>query len=281
MSSASARGGRPRDAVVVTGASSGIGAAVAERLSRSAWRVFGTVRNEEDGRELERSGATAVLMDVTDERSILAGRDTILGALDGARLAGLVNNAGIGVVGPIECLELDEIRRVFDVNVFGALAATKAFLPRLRRDAGRVVMISSISGRVAAPFLGGYAGSKFALEALSDSLRREIRPHGVDVVVIQPGPVSTPIWEKLRRTTMGRFAGSGYEEALSRFGREVERSERRALPAAEVARAVQRSLTARRPRARIVVARYPALLRVFAMLPDRWIDRLTAGRLGK
>jgi len=273
-------GRESRDAVVVTGVSTGIGADVAVRLLRSGYRVFGTVRREEDGRELERAGGTAVLMDVTDGESVSAGRTSIVGALDRARLAALVNNAGVGAVGPIEALELDEIRGVFDVNLFGAVAVTKAFLPELRRSRGRIVMVSSTSGRLAAPFLGAYAGSKFALEAISDSLRRELRPHGVDVVVIQPGPITTPIWDKIRQRTAGRFVGTNYGPALERFGRDAARSERKALPAERVSRAVLRSLSAHRPPTRIIVSRHPLVMRLLSVLPDRWIDRMTSARGG-
>ena len=161
-------------AVLVTGASSGIGRAVAGELVRRGFTVFGTIRRRDDAPALAALGATPVTLDVTDAATIAAARAQLERALAGQPLVGLVNNAGIPAAGPLELLPLDELRRVFEVNVVGVVAVTQAFLPLLKVARGRIVNISSLAGRAALPFLGPYAASKFALEAISDSLRREL-----------------------------------------------------------------------------------------------------------
>src|SRR5438093_1841345 len=195
------RGGRKfhgvNRGVVVTGASTGIGAAIARDLSGRGFRVFGTVRRAEDEAALERAGVTAVRMDVTDPTSIARAREQVERALAGAPLEGLVNNAGIPAAGPLELFPLDELRRVLEVNLVGVLAVTQAFLPLLKASRGRIVNMSSIAGLGALPFMGPYAASKFALEAMSDSLRRELLPFGVRVIVIEPGSFKTAIWSKV------------------------------------------------------------------------------------
>src|SRR5213594_887641 len=158
--------------VVVTGASSGIGEAIARDLAGRGFSVFGTVRRPEDGRMLSAAGVTPVQMDVTDDDSIVRGREEIERALAGERLEALVNNAGILATGPLELLKLDELRNVLAVNVVGVVAVTQAFLPLLKAARGRIVNVSSVAGRSAMPFMGPYAASKFALEAISDSFRR-------------------------------------------------------------------------------------------------------------
>ncbi|UCF68593.1 MAG: SDR family oxidoreductase [Acidobacteriota bacterium] len=267
-----------RKTVLITGTSSGIGLAAAERLATAGYRVFGTVRREQDAGPLERAGGEPVLMDVTDAESIEAARHVVEQRLDGRPLAGLINNAGIATGGPWELVPLERVRSLFDVNFFGVVAVTKAFLPALRAARARIVMISSISGRLAGPFMGPYASSKFALEAFSDSLRRELAPHGVEIVVIQPGPITTPIWAKAREQASHRLERGVYEAALSEFQRQVERAVQTALPASDVAEEALRALEARRPPTRLLVAHKATLLRLFSFLPDRWMDRLISAR---
>src|SRR5438132_5517345 len=199
--------------VVVTGASPGFGAAIVRHLAGRGFRVFGTVRRAEDEVALTRDGLTAVRMDVTDTASVRRAREQVDRALAGTPLAGLVNNAGIPAAGPLELFPLDELRQILEVNLIGALAVTQAFLPLLKASRGRIVNMSSVAGRSALPFLGPYAASKFGLEAISDSLRRELLPFGVRVIVIEPGTFKTAIWSKVEAMDLGRYAGRPYEGA--------------------------------------------------------------------
>ncbi len=269
-------------AVVVTGASSGIGAATAHALLAEGYRVFGTVRRARDGADLEAAGAIPVTLDVTYLAGIGRAREAVERALGGLPLVALVNNAGIPGFGALEHLDLEVLRRVLDVNVTGTLAVTQAFLPLLRAARGRVVNISSVSARMALPFAGPYAASKWALEALSDSLRRELLPTGVEVVVIQPGSVRTPIWDKIADADLSAYAGTMYEAALARLRRAALTSGERGLPPEAVAHAVLRAITARRPPTRIlVVGRGKWTQRIIRLVPDRWLDWLVKRQIWK
>lgn len=263
-----------RGGVVVTGASKGIGAAVVRELAGRGFKVFGTIRRDGDAAALREAGVTPVRMDVTDPASIASARAEVERALAGVPLVGLVNNAGVPVVGPLELLPLDDLRRQFEVNVVGVVAVTQAFLPLLRAAQGRIINISSVSGRMAIPFGGAYAASKFALEALSDSLRRELLPSGVDVVVVQPGSVRTPIWDTVAAFDATRLRETPYGGAVERFQRMALESGARGLPPAAVARVVARALIARRPRARYLVVRSALGMKLARLIPDRWLDRL-------
>ena len=188
-----------RGAVVVTGASTGIGEACALQLDRMGFSVFAGVRREADGKALEQKASgrlTPVFIDVADEVSIASAVETVSAAVGDAGLAGLVNNAGIAVPAPIELVPLDALRRQLEVNVIGQVSVTQAFLPLVRKAQGRIVNMGSIAGRLAIPFLGPYCMSKFAMEALTDSLRVELRPWGIKVSLVEPGRISTPIWGK-------------------------------------------------------------------------------------
>jgi NAD(P)-dependent dehydrogenase (short-subunit alcohol dehydrogenase family) len=260
--------------VVVTGASTGIGAAITRHLSGRGFRVFGTVRRAEDEAALERAGVTAVRLDVTDTASIGRARERVERALAGAPLVGLVNNAGIPAAGPLELYPLDEFRRVLDVNLIGALAVTQALLPLLKASRGRIVNMSSVAGLGALPFMGPYAASKFGLEAMSDSLRRELLPFGVRVIVIEPGSFKTAIWSKVEAMDLRRYAGTPYATVLDRFRRAALRGAERAPPPDKVVRAVWRALTARRPPLRMIVTPNGWLDRIPSWIPDRWLDWL-------
>jgi NAD(P)-dependent dehydrogenase (short-subunit alcohol dehydrogenase family) len=264
----------PTPALVVTGASSGIGAAIARLCAGRGFRVFGTVRRAEDGAALERDGIVPVRMEVTDTESIARARDAVERALAGAPLAGLVNNAGVPAAGPLELLPLDELRRVLEVNVIGALAVTQAFLPLLKASRGRIVNMSSVAGRSALPFMGPYAASKFALEAISDSLRRELLPFGVAVTVIEPGSFQSRIWSKVADADLTRYHATAYEAVLARFRRAALKRAERAPPPDKVARAVARALTARRPPIRVVLMPHGWYEHVWLWVPDRWLDWL-------
>jgi len=265
--------------VVVTGASSGIGLAACRRLAAHGFRVFGTVRRLEDGAALRQMGATAVLLDVTDRTSIRAARDQISTLLAGAPLAGLVNNAGISGAGPLELTDLDEFRRMFEVNTLGAVTVTQEFLPLLKAAPGRIVNISSISGRIAPPFMAPYAASKFALEAVSDCLRYELHPFGIAVVVIEPGIIHTPIWRKGAERDLGPVRNTPYEEVITKMRDYAASVDERAIPPSRVADAILHALTTRRPESRILVVRNRLFFTLIALFPDRVRDRRIIRRL--
>jgi NAD(P)-dependent dehydrogenase (short-subunit alcohol dehydrogenase family) len=259
---------------VITGASSGIGAAVAYELAQQGFSAVGTIRRPEDGAELAAHGVVPVRMDVTDGSSIAAARVAVEAALAGRPLVALVNNAGIPAAGPLELMPIEDLRRVLEVNLLGAVAVTQAFLPLLKASRGRIVNISSIAGRSALPFLGPYAASKFGLEAVSDSLRRELAPFGVHVIVIQPGNIESRIWDKVEAIDLAPYRGTPYERVLQRFRDRAMRRGRRAPPATLVARAVYRALTARRPPIRAIVSARPWIDGMVGHLPDRVLDWL-------
>ena len=265
--------------VVVTGASSGIGAAIVRAVRARGFTVIGTVRRDDDKAALEANDVLPVIMDVTDVSSIARAMRIVDQLLSGTPLVGLVNNAGIAGAGPLELVPLDDVRRVLEVNVLGVIAVTQAFLPRLKRGHGRVINISSISGRIAFPFIGPYVASKFALEGLSDSWRRELLPFGVDVVVVEPGSVRTPIWDKVAALDIAAVRGTAYERVLKDFRDAAVRGGQRGLPPTRVADAVVSALTLARPPARIPVVRSRTRTIVTRLLPDRWLDRIVARRL--
>jgi NAD(P)-dependent dehydrogenase (short-subunit alcohol dehydrogenase family) len=271
-----------RGAVVITGASTGIGRACALELDSRGFHVFAGVRQEAAARDLrdERPSLDPISIDVTDAESIAAARERVTEAVGAKGLAGLVNNAGIAVPGPLEHLPIDEFRRQMEVNLVGQVAVTQAFLPLLRTATGRIVNIGSIGGRVALPLLGPYAASKHAIEGLSDSLRRELRPWGIQVSIVRPGPIATEIWD--RGSTTADELLERTPEAAVHYGPAIERARafaaqrtREAVPPSAVAEVVAHALTADKPRTRYLVgpqARLLASLR--AILPDRWFDAL-------
>jgi NAD(P)-dependent dehydrogenase (short-subunit alcohol dehydrogenase family) len=279
--------------VVVTGASTGIGHGAAKVLIDRGFRVFGSVRTQTDAdrvaRELE-PNFRALLFDVTDERAVHASAAQVRQALGGEPLFGLVNNAGIAVPGPLLYLTIDEFRHQLEVNVTGQLIVTQAFAPLLaarpgpspppQTQAGRIVMISSVGGKNASPFIGPYNASKFALEGLSESLRRELMLLGIDVIVIAPGAVATPIWDKADRLELGRFAGTPYAPALERVKSYMLERGRKGLTEEALGIAIHKALTNARPRTRYVVDPDRLLNVLVNVLPKRMVDRLIARRLG-
>lgn len=276
-------------AVLVTGAGKGIGAAVTERLAELGLMVFAGVRSTADSdRWREHAGGLVhpLRLEVTDEASIAAAAQELGAVLQGRTLLGVVNNAGIAVAGPLEFLPIRELRRQLEVNVIGQIAVTQAVLPLLRQSRGRVVNIGSIAGLNALPLTGAYAASKFALEALTDSLRMELMPAGVDVVIIEPGVIATPIWEtslKLGDELLKEMP----EAAFTYYGRIIEAVKRRAargpggLPPRVVADAVVHALTARRPKTRYLIGRDARRRALLQKLPDRLRDRLIARQLAR
>lgn len=267
--------------VLITGTSTGIGLATAMRLAAAGFHVFAGVRTGADGERVRAAGGrnlTPLILDVTDPEAIAAAAERVAAEVGDAGLAGLVNNAGIAVSGPLAHLPLDDFRRQLEVNLTGVLAVTQAFLPLLGARAdhgappGRIVNISSVSGRIAAPFVGAYAASKHGVEALSDSLRRELSVYGIKVVVIQPGRIRTPIWEKVGETA--RYEGTVYGPVLERLARRNRERLTRGLPPEVVARAVHRALVAKKPKIRQALPDERWLGWVLPrLLPDSWLDR--------
>jgi NAD(P)-dependent dehydrogenase (short-subunit alcohol dehydrogenase family) len=275
--------------VVITGASSGIGEACALRLDELGYRVFAGVRRAEDAERLAQATSERlepVILDVTDPEAIQAAARRVAEALGTEPLVGLINNAGIAVGGPLEFVPRAELRKQLEVNVVGPVARAQAFLPLLRRGSGRIVQMGSVSGRFASPFLGPYSASKFALEALSDALRVELRPWGIHVSIIEPGVIATPIWKKSlaaadeTMTEMPPALEELYGEMLGAVRGEVEGLH--GIPAARVADAVVHALTAARPRPRYHVVGPSARLRLaLAYLPTRLRDWIVAWHLNK
>ena len=275
---------------MITGASTGIGAACALHLDRLGWRVFAGVRKQADAETLKAQGSprlTPISLEITDTVSISTAASAVAGAVGQAGLAGLVNNAGIVVPGPIEFLPLPDLRRQLEINVVGQVAVTQAFLPLIRAGRGRIVNMGSIQGRMATPFAGAYSASKFALEALTDALRLELAPWGISVSIVEPSAVATPIWEKSAKTAEAML-GSVQPEALVLYAEAIQAVKRTAADAAkravdpvEVARVVEHALTAARPRTRYVVGREAKFRAAMALLvPDRVRDNLVAKAMG-
>ncbi|MEW6517124.1 MAG: SDR family oxidoreductase [candidate division FCPU426 bacterium] len=259
-------------AVLVTGTSSGIGRATALALLAAGFRVFGTVRKPGDGAYLRRAGGEPVLLDVTSAASLRRALAFVRRRLGADPLAGLVNNAGISLCAPWEFVSADDLRLQLEVNLVGAVEVTRAFLPLLRAGRGRIVLVSSTSGRFSAPLLGPYCCSKFALEAFADSLRRELLRDGVAVTVIQPGPIQTPIFDKTRRWSGTRQPRAWGKGVHARFDDMAAGLGRTGLPPERVAAAIVHALTARRPPLRRVVARNAGFFRFLNWVPMRWLD---------
>ncbi|HEV2639103.1 MAG TPA: SDR family oxidoreductase [Actinocrinis sp.] len=283
--------GPPRSAgraVVVTGASSGLGEACALHLSREGFHVFAGVRRPEDGERLRAAATgrlTPVTFDVTEEKSVLAAVHEVTDLAGPAGLWGLVNNAGIAVTAPLECVPAELMRRQLDTNVTGQLLVIQGFLPLLRAGSGRIVNVTSGLGNIALPYLGAYAAAQFAKEALSDALRRELAPQRIPVSVVQPGAVLTPLWEKM--SDQGDRAIDSAPEAVrelyrSTFLRFMDANAATARTSRttpdDVARVIARALLARRPRTRYSAGWPVTGTRVLARLaPDRAVDRILGG----
>ncbi len=283
--------------IVVTGASTGIGWGAVKILIKKGFRVFGSVRKQADAERLQKEfGANFVplIFDVTDAQAVDKGAAQVGAALAGGTLFGLVNNAGIAVPGPLLYLKIEEFRRQLEVNLTGQLIVTQAFAPLLMADrntlglpgethntkAGRIVMISSVGGRNASPFVGPYCASKFGLEGMSESLRRELMIFGIDVIVVAPGAVATPIWDKADVVDVAPYAGTPYVDALATIKKFMIEGGRNGLSPEKLGRAIHKALTTARPRTRYTVAPDPLQTFMLRTLPKRLVDRMYAKRLG-
>ena len=248
-------------AVLVTGASSGIGRAIATTLAEQGYRVFAGVRRAPDGKELEllHPALQSVILDVTDTTTLADVAQLLEAELGERGLAGLVNNAGIAQIGPLEYLPQEHWRRQLDVNVLGTVAVTRTMLSLIRHGRGRILFVGSIGGRLAPPLLGPYCASKYALEGLTEALRHELRPSGIPVVLLVPGSVRTDIWEKTREqvdelsTHLPAGGVECYRGFLDQMSESVNQAERTGLAADVVARAVLRAMRAAKPRPRYLI----------------------------
>lgn len=271
--------------VLVTGAARGIGKVTALELADAGWQVFAGVRSDSDGADLAAAtsgSVTPVLLDVTDDEHILA--------LDGVlpeRLDAVVNNAGIVVDGPVESLSADALQKQFDVNVFGAMAVTRAVLPRIRRAQGRIVFVSSVSGRVSTPWMGAYCASKFALEGLVDALRMELRPWKIGVSLVEPGATATDIWGGVNEQVDATVSGldenqkSLYARHITGIRRVMPVMQKQAVSAHKVSAVISTALTARRPKARYPVGASSTLqIALTTLTPTRLTDLALATAMG-
>jgi NAD(P)-dependent dehydrogenase (short-subunit alcohol dehydrogenase family) len=275
--------------VVITGASTGIGWATAKLLLERGFRVFGSVRKPADAERLKREfGAnfTPLVFDVTDEAAVLSAAREVRAALGGETLAGLVNNAGIVVAGPVFELPASEFRRQMDVNVIGPIIATQAFGPLLGAESslkgphGRIVMISSVAGRAGNPLVSAYSTSKHAIEGLSESLRRELMLFGIDVIVVAPGVVKTPIWNKAEEVDISTYQNSPFFPALQRIRKFMLELGESGLPPEKIAEGIAEALTSARPKVRYTITPEPVQQLIISILPKRMLDKIIAKRLG-
>lgn len=275
--------------IVVTGVSTGIGWGATKVLIGRGFRVFGSVRKQADADRLRQEFGdrfVPLLFDVTDEAAVRAAAATVDRMLEGETLAGLVNNAGVAVAGPLLELPIAEFRQQMEVNLTGALIATQAFGPMLipgagRKGApGRIVNISSVGGKNATPFVGPYSASKFALEGLSEALRRELMLFGVDVIVVAPGAVATPIWGKARPEDILPYKDTAYFPALQKVHAYMNGLGAKGLPPERLGEAIAKALTTPKPRVRYTVAPEPLQTFLTTYLPRRVVDRMLGSRLG-
>jgi NAD(P)-dependent dehydrogenase (short-subunit alcohol dehydrogenase family) len=277
-------------AVVVTGASTGIGRAAVAKAVREGAHVFASVRKQEDADSLKSEfgeAVTPLLFDVADEAAVRAGAAQVAQALGGRRLWGLVNNAGIAVPGPLLHLDTDELRRQFEINLFGVHNVTRAFSDVLGADPdrtgkpGRIVMISSVGGQNGSPFVGPYSASKFALEGYSQSLRRELMLYGIDVIVVGPGAIATPIWDKAEKEDLKRFANTPYAPMVARVADYMVAQGKVGLPASDVGDLIWFCLSDPKPKTRYHILRKPFMDRTLPrILNPRTVDKVIAKRLG-
>jgi NAD(P)-dependent dehydrogenase (short-subunit alcohol dehydrogenase family) len=278
-----------RGSVVVTGASTGIGEATATRLAAQGFTVFAGVRKTADAERLQSQslpGLRPLMIDVADGDSIKQAAAEVTEAGAGAGLKGLVNNAGVSWGGPLEFQDLDEIRQMFEVNVFGLLAVTQAFLGLVRTGHGRIVNMSSVGGRMSVPFVAAYSATKFSIEAISDAIRVELRPWGIKVACIEPGSIATELWERgfeqfdRQLERMSPRALELYGPYIPRMRKITEESAARGIPPARVADAVEHALTSSRPKTRYLVGNDARAQVALRAVPDKGRDAMLARYLG-
>ena len=276
--------------ILITGASTGIGYTSAKYLLDKGFFVFGSVRKSSDAEKLEKDFGTnfkALIFDVTDDNAIRQAVPIVEKIVGKNGLAGLVNNAGIAIFGPMQHVPIEKLRFQLDVNVLGVMRVTQAFLPLLGatencpHPPGRIIQMSSINGKLSPPFTGSYAASKFALEAISDALRRELVLFGIKVVIIEPGPIKTPIWDKALAEDSSEFLDTSYGRILSKRNKSLQKIAATAIPAEDVAKKVYNSLILKKPKTRYFVAKKSWLYKLYTMLPDKILDNATTKSIKK
>ncbi len=271
--------------VLITGASTGIGRASALRLDSAGWQVFAGVRREEDAESLRADASSRLvplMLDVTDADQIAAAANQIAGTVGDGGLDGLVNNAGIAVPSPLETIPIEDFRHQIEVNLTGQVAVTQALLPQLRVAHGRIVFISSIGGLIAFPLTGAYHAAKFGIEAVGDIFRQELRSWGIQVSIVEPGSIATPIWDRGEQRADEIGARTPHREALygkaiAAYRKVIKDTAERGIPPEKVADVIEHALEARRPRTRYLVgadAKVQARLR--HLIPTRLFDRIVA-----
>jgi NAD(P)-dependent dehydrogenase (short-subunit alcohol dehydrogenase family) len=274
--------------VVVTGVSTGIGWGATKVLIQKGFRVFGSVRKAEDAERLSQEFGAAfvpMIFDVTDEDAVAEAAGTVRAALGGETLLGLVNNAGVSVTGPLLHLKIDDFRHQLEVNLTGVVIATQAFAPLLGADKdlkgppGRIVMISSVGGKNASPFLGPYCASKFGLEGLSESLRRELMIFGVDVIIIAPGAVATAIWGKAEAVDVTPYGNTAFAVPLGKVRSYMLDLGAKGLKPEVLGEAIHKALTTAKPKTRYVVTPDPVQNVMVNLLPKRQVDQIMAKQL--
>jgi NAD(P)-dependent dehydrogenase (short-subunit alcohol dehydrogenase family) len=276
--------------IVITGTSSGIGYATAKLLVESGFQVFGSVRSETDAKRTTHElgpNFCPLIFDVTDEQAVRKGADVVSEKIGRNRLDALINNAGIEMAGPLAYLPLQRFRIQLEVNLIGVLSVTQAFLPLLGTEPdrlgrpGRIINISSMVGRLAVPFIGAYCASKFGLEGLSDSLRREMRLFGIDVIVVEPGAVVTPIWDKAEGKLLHDYPDTPYQDSLTKFVETAMKSGAEGFPARKVAQLIARILSTKKPKARYtLIPKHFVEFTIPRLLPARTLDYLMGKYLG-
>jgi len=275
--------------IVVTGASTGIGRDAVRILIENGFRVYGSVRKQEDADGLVKEfgqNFVRLIFDVTDEAAVSAAAKQVREGLNGETLFGLINNAGVAVAGPMMHLPIENFRKQLEINVTGQVIVTQAFVPLLGADRllngepGRIVNISSASGKNGSPFVGAYAASKHALEGMSESMRRELMLYGIDVIIIGPGPIATPIWDKAEQEDVNQYQDTDYFESSTKFQKYALKSGRNGLPVERVSEVILQALTSAKPRVRYTITPNPFRSWLMSMLPKRFIDNIIAKNLG-
>lgn len=278
-----------KQAVVITGVSSGIGLAAVEAMAADGFHVFGTVRKQADADrlvELIGDAFTPLLLDVTDRDALIKAADTVAAYLDGRTLSGLVNNAGIATGGPLLHQPIDTFRAHLEVNIIGVVNAAQAFGPLLGADTnrngkpGRIINIGSVGGRHAFPFMSAYHTTKYGLEGLTESLRRELLPFGIDAILLAPGSVASNIWDKADAADYSMYEGTSYADTVSKMLRTSKKLGEKGLPPAAIGKAIHKALTVEKPKTYYRVT--PSPLEFFALtrLPKRMVDRIVGKQLG-
>ncbi len=278
--------------IVITGVSTGIGNSLARFFVQNDYRVFGSVRRENDAERLRKSLGKQfipLVFDVTDEEEIQRGADKVSGMLEGRVLTGLINNAGIAIAGPVMNLSIDDFRQQFEVNLFGTIAVTKAFIPLLKvhgsdgQQAGRIINIGSVSGKMGYPFMAPYCASKFAIEGFSEALRRELLIYGIDVIVVAPGPIDTPIWDKVPDPEIVNHSDFG--KAVMTMYNYMQNSKKsgKIMPPDVLAGKVLRIMEKKRPKTRYTYLnnKFKEYILPMYLLPRRVLDKIIKKRFMK